>query len=189
MGSELLTQRNEVLDRFLRHHGIIDRKTWGARPSKCSDANPSDLDWDYNTVVIHHLGRWIADNPVSVQSSHMDKNGWDDVGYHFMVNKGGQVYEGRRLVFKGANVEGANTGKIGVLVMGHFEKEYLIFGETPSKQHLAGTIRIVTALKSLFPTLSKLGGHRDYKKKTECPGNQLYPLLDGIRSETALAPP
>ena len=39
-------------------------------------------------------------------------------------------------------------------------------------------------------TKPELGGHKDFKVKTECPGNRLYPLLDDIRKDTGLrAPP
>jgi hypothetical protein len=48
---------------------------------------------------------------------------------------------------------------------------------------------LVTDLKKLFPTLTTLGGHKDFKKTTECPGNQLYPLLEDIRKSLGLLVP
>jgi hypothetical protein len=37
-----------------------------------------------------------------------------------------------------------------------------------------------------MPATAILGGHKDFEIKTECPGNQLYPLLDDMRKETGL---
>jgi hypothetical protein len=75
--------------------------------------------------------------------------------------------------------------------MGDFEKEFLgLLGGKPSPSQLLALKTLVLGLKKLFPTLKTLGGHKDFKKSTECPGNQLYPLLDGIRNALGmLAPP
>ena len=39
-----------------------------------------------------------------IQDLHMDENGWDDIGYSFLIGGDGQVYEGR-----GWNVQGRHT--------------------------------------------------------------------------------
>jgi hypothetical protein len=181
--------RSKRLDEFLTKHGILARATWGARETKLT-ADPANLDWDYTTVVLHHSGRSGETDPRVIQSKHMDKNKWDDVGYHFMLGPAGQIYEGRRLIYKGSHTENANTGKIGILVMGNFEKEFFGFmGTVPSDAQLLKVKSLVNWLKEeLFP-LGTLGGHKDFKKGTECPGNQLYPLLDAIREATGLRPP
>jgi hypothetical protein len=184
-----LQQRIQQVDDFIKGNGIIARADWGARASKIPDT-PKSLDWDYGVVVIHHSGLWGETDPHVIQNKHINKNGWDDVGYHFMVGKGGQVYEGRRLIYKGSHTENANTGKIGLLVMGNFEKAFFgLLGGTPSKIQLGGVRRLVIALKGLFPTLTTLGGHKDYKKSTECPGSELYPLLGDLRQTTGLKAP
>jgi hypothetical protein len=107
-----------------------------------------------------------------------------------MIGPGGQVYEGRRLYYKGSHTDLANTGKIGILIMGNFEKEFLGFlGGQPSAAQIAGAKKLVRSLKSLFPSLKTLGGHKDFKVITECPGNQLYPMLDDMRTSTGLMAP
>lgn len=176
---------------FLKKNGIKTRADWGARATNLED-KPENLDWDYNTVVIHHSGLSGEDDPQKIQSKHMDKNKWDDIGYHFIVDDAGTIYEGRSLVFKGSHTENANTGKIGILVAGNFEKMlWGIFGGTPSAHQVIAVKALIRALKSqLFPALLVLGGHKDFKKTTECPGNQLYPLLAGWRTDLGLnAPP
>ena len=181
--------RIQVVDDFIQQNGIHSRSSWGARNSKIPD-KPESYDWDYEVVVIHHSGMSGDTSPTSVQSKHLDRNGWDDVGYHFMVGPGGQVYEGRRLFYKGSHTEGANTGKVGILVMGNFEKAWLgLFGGTPAPLQVQAAKTLVRALKALFPTLRKLGGHKDFKVRTECPGNELYALLGDIRTSTGMIGP
>jgi hypothetical protein len=175
---------------FLQSNNIIPRSAWGARDSRIAD-RPDNLDWDYNTVVVHHSGRSGQTDPKKIQNKHMDTNHWDDVGYHFMIGPSGQIYEGRQLVYKGSHTEGANTGKIGVLVMGNFEREFLgLLGGKPSPSQILALKKLVTDLKKLFLGLKTLGGHKDFKATTECPGNQLYPLLPEIRQALGMqAPP
>jgi hypothetical protein len=183
-------QRIDQVNRFIKNNSIIDRATWGASESKIPDT-PESQDWDYTVVVIHHSGGSGDTNPVAIQSKHLNK-GWDDVGYHFMVGPGGQVFEGRRLYNKGSHVELANTGKLGILVMGCFENFWWKFWSwvaPPSQTQLDGVIRLVKALKGLFPSITTLGGHKDYKVDTECPGGELYLRLDDLRNYTGLAAP
>jgi hypothetical protein len=158
---------------FLTANGIVTRAQWKARASKIDASKPENLDWNYNTLVIHHSGRSGETDPVKVQNKHMDVRKWDDVGYYFMVHPDGTIYEGRGLVFKGSHVELANTGKVGILVMGNFET--LIFGlgaSDPTVQQMEAVKRLGKALIKLFPGIKVLGGHKDWKKSTECPGNK-----------------
>jgi hypothetical protein len=181
--------RVKRLDEFLARHGIVGRAAWGARATTLT-ADPQNTDWDYTTVVLHHSGRFGQTDPKAIQRKHMDGNHWDDVGYHFMIGPAGQIYEGRRLIYKGSHTENANTGKVGVLVMGNFEKELFgLLGGTPTAAQLKQVKSLVLWLKELFPSLAILGGHKDFKKGTECPGNQLYPLLDEMRKATELRAP
>ena len=178
-------------DAFVKANGIISRSAWGAQASRVDATKPDNLDWDYTTLVIHHSGRSGEDDPQKVQKKHMDVRNWDDIGYHFMIERGGKIYEGRSLCFKGAHVEGANTGKIGILVMGNFETLAFGFGGSdPTPLQLQSIKTLGTALKGLFPTIKVLGGHKDFKKTTACPGDRMYPLLGGLRTTLVLnAPP
>ena len=118
--------RQKIASDFITTNRIVSRGQWKARATKCDGSKPENLDWNYNTIVIHHSGRNGETDPVKIQNKHMDTRGWDDVGYHFMVHPNGTIYEGRSFVYKGSDVALANTGKLGILVMGCFET--LIFG-------------------------------------------------------------
>jgi hypothetical protein len=175
---------------FVKNNQIISRAAWGARVSKVDATKPENLDWDYDTLVIHHSGRSGEDDPQKIQKKHMDERQWDDIGYHFMIEGSGKIYEGRALYFKGAHVEGANTGKIGILIMGNFETLAFGFGGSdPTPLQLQSVKSLGTALKGLFATIKVLGGHKDFKKTTACPGDRLYPLLGGLRTTLTLSAP
>ena len=51
----------------------------------------------------------------------MDANGWSDIGYNFVIDRWGRVWEGRGLFRVGAHTLGHNTGTVGVSFMGNYE--------------------------------------------------------------------
>lgn len=69
--------------------------------SMCEGAQEMDL----TRAVIHHTNS--KDVPVSViRKWHVEGNGWDDVGYHFLIRKNGRVEVGRPLNKRGAHAKG-----------------------------------------------------------------------------------
>jgi peptidoglycan recognition protein len=184
-----IVYRSFQLEQFVKRQGIIRRAVWGARPPTIQRI-PANIEGEYDAMVIHHSGRRGRIDPKAIQRMHMDKNHWSDVGFHFMIGPGGEIYEGRSLLFKGAHVKNANTGKIGILVMGDFEREFLgLLGGEPSRAQLAGLTKLGRRLKQLFPGIKTLGGHKDYDKTTICPGNRLYPHLSELRTALGLRAP
>src|SRR5205814_3514016 len=82
-------------------------------------------------AVVHHTVN--VNNYTAAQSAaivrgievyHVKGNGWNDIGYNFLVDKYGQVFEGRyggvdqNVV--GAHSQGFNTGSVGVAVIGTY---------------------------------------------------------------------
>jgi N-acetylmuramoyl-L-alanine amidase len=59
----------------------------------------------------------------SYQNYHIDFNGWDDIGYSFVVGEDGNIYEGRGWGVVGAHAPNYNTRSIGICVIGDFTGE------------------------------------------------------------------
>ena len=172
---------------------IISRKEWGARPLNLNaleetglfdaETNPegvlyyaSDLRAVLNTVVVHHSA--VSDTgSAEIQELHMDRRGFADVAYHFLIDSDGIIYEGREINIRGAHVQGFNTGSVGIVLLGNFNET------TPTRPQLDSLEKLVDYLRYTYE-IRYLTGHKDYPDQspdgTECPGAYLYPLLLGI---------
>jgi hypothetical protein len=178
--------------------GVVDgiaAKLKITRRSKWGKLTPNfvamEQDWDYEIVALHHSGNSGESNPLEIEQKHMvTKHQWQDVGYHYIIERDGSLFEGRHLAFKGSHVELANTGKIGILLTGDFESSrWNPNSTTPTSDQLKSAGDLITTLKSAFSTLTKIGGHLDYKKDTVCPGDHLYSLIPGLRTKLGLGGP
>lgn len=105
---------------------------------------------------------------------------WPDVPYHYYIEVGGRVAEGRQLEFVGdTNTEYDPTGHALVVLEGNFEIEQ------PSPEQLASLNAMVQWLAGRFHIASDhVQAHNDYAK-TACPGRNLKVLLPGIRAKVA----
>lgn len=182
------------------------RAGWGAVAATCSPT--------YTTVthlIVHHQGQ-PSPIPIpppydlvvqSIQYYHMNTNGWCDIGYNWLIDPVGQLYEG---IGGGNNVMGShfscmNTGTMGVCILDNYDVL------TPSSASLntleqllawkccdAGIPAIGTAYHAASGlTLNRISGHRDANPSlngcpsgTTCPGDNLYNQLSTIRSATDL---
>jgi hypothetical protein len=135
-----------------------------------------------------------------IEIYHVKGNGWNDIGYNFLVDKYGQIFEGRyggveRNVV-GAHSQGVNTGSVGIAVIGTYTRTGVSpAAKTALEQLLAwrldvahvdplSTVAVRSGGNSRFRagrsvSLHAISGHRD-TYPTECPGNALYAQLPGI---------
>src|SRR5436190_4916048 len=140
-----------------------------------------------------------------IEVYHVKGNGWNDIGYNFLVDRYGQVFEGRfggvdRNVI-GAHAEGFNTGSVGVAVLGTYGSAAPpAAAQTALANLLAwrldvahvdplGTLTWQSGGNPCFQLgtpvfLRAISGHRD-TGFTSCPGNALYARLRTIASQVA----
>jgi hypothetical protein len=140
-----------------------------------------------------------------IEVFHVKGNGWNDIGYNFLVDRFGTVYEGRaggteRNVI-GAHALGFNTGTVGVALIGNGS----VAAPTPAQRAalvklLAWRLDVahVDPLSSVADTsagnakfragkvvtLRAISGHRD-TGPSECPGSKVYALLPAIAKQVA----
>jgi hypothetical protein len=132
--------------------------------------------------------------------------GWDDLGYNFVVDRCGGIYEGRTgsadRDVRGAHTEGFNAGTVGIAALGTFGPGQI--PPRPMLQSIAaiaawklapgvnplGQVRLVSSSNdSRYPKgtavqMNVISGHRD-AYQTDCPGQSLYDDLPWIRQTAA----
>jgi N-acetylmuramoyl-L-alanine amidase len=167
-----IDQRTTVI----RQPRLVTRTQWGARDAKQAYTTTS---WDARTPVVVHwpgigntriprtdaaeraqLRRW--------QDSHMDANGWNDIGYHYAISQRGIVYQCRPVETVGAHA-GSNLGnrRPGILFMVGND-------EAPSQQAVDAFNRLRTRVLGNY---GPIHGHNQYSP-TQCPGPRIIPALN-----------
>lgn len=133
-----------------------------------------------NTIIVHHSALPLSDGPLEIQYKHIQLRGFADIGYNFVIDGAGQLYEGRSLAARGAHTGGHNTGTIGIVLLGNFEET------EPLEEQLLTLKQLVRCLADEY-ALTHLAGHRDFQPGvTLCPGENLGVLLPGLATELSL---
>ncbi|MFC4055939.1 peptidoglycan recognition protein [Actinomadura syzygii] len=195
---------------------IVPRSGWGADESIVR--NPPTYDTSVQAAFVHHTDTgndYTCAQSASVIKSvflyHVQSQGWDDIGYNFLVDKCGTVFEGRaggvERPVHGAHTYGFNTDSTGIAVLGTYTaaNDPQVPGVTPTKASLDGVAKIAAwklGLTGVDPTAKTtltsnvpdgkyplgqkvdfytISGHRD-GFATACPGAQLYAALPAVRT-------
>ena len=156
---------------------VHERSEWGARSANCSSPLGTPT-----RMAIHHTETPTNDSmsPAArlrqIQSYHMDVKGWCDIGYHYLMSRDGELWEGRRDTLLGAHAGGNNTGNIGISVMGTHDSTPLTETQLNS---IARLVRGLSDQKHIVIDRGRIKGHREYNP-TSCPGNALFGQIDRI---------
>jgi peptidoglycan hydrolase-like protein with peptidoglycan-binding domain len=94
---------------------IVPRAAWGARPPRAETAVPFSSRVGF---AVHYSAGPPSQRVAAIQNYHMDGRGWPDIGYNFLVDRNGRIYEGRGWLTVGAHATGYNTSHIGVCFIG-----------------------------------------------------------------------
>ena len=188
---------------------VVTRADWGADESLRS-GSPSYA--PVKVAFVHHTASGNvysqADAPGIVRAIyayHTKSLHWNDIGYNFLIDRYGTIYEGRsggisRGVI-GAQAGGFNTGSTGVSVLGTFIDQappaetvaalerLLAWKLAVSGLNPAGTSTLTCGLTDKYAsgaqvTFPVIAGHRQ-ANYTECPGDAFYALLPAIRANVA----
>ena len=180
---------------------IVDRAGWGADES-LRLVNPDCAVPRYSATIraafVHHTAG--SNSYTSAQSAslvrgiyafHVRSRGWCDIGYSFLVDRFGRIFEGRyggiAMPVIGAHTGGYNGDSFGVSLMGTFTST------TPSAAMMEATARVIAwkldgNYRSPYATtvlagkeFNVISGHRD-ATATDCPGATVYARLPWLRS-------
>ena len=132
---------------------------------------------DISTLVIHHSGSPRITTAKQIKEWHKSK-GWNDIGYHYIIEATGQLLRGRTIETIGAHTKGFNRDSVGVCVTGDNTRDAEKWGLAQT----AVLFDLVDAFRLVFPDIVVVG-HRDLRP-TECPGVDIKKLLKkGERNE------
>nr|CAI5819937.1 unnamed protein product [Callosobruchus analis] len=155
---------------------IISRKEWGAAPPKSVkplEVNPPPY------VLIHHSATPICTSEDackrsvrSIQRYHMENNGWEDIGYNFMIGGDGNIYECRGWGVHGAHDPRHNSKSIGICLFGNFEET------KPLDAQLKALKKLISCAASTNKVTQdyRIIGHKQ-SKPTLCPGKSLFEII------------
>ncbi|WP_406338128.1 FG-GAP-like repeat-containing protein [Streptomyces sp. NBC_00649] len=196
---------------------IIMRSEWKPDTSLAVNYSPPEYIDKIQAAFIHHTvdanDYSCADSAKLIRADYAyhvkpapDGNGWKDIGYNFLVDKCGQIFEGREggidePVF-GAHTYGFNSYSTGIAILGNFVDSKPSRAAMESAARVAayklgqygvdpnGSVSLVAAgdtgvyKNGQTATLRTISGHQD-AYATECPGKQLEDRLGTIRSFAA----
>ena len=192
---------------------VVSRARWGADESIVR--GPHEYTSDVQVVFVHHTA---GTNDYScaesasiirgIQAYHVMSNHWDDIGYNFLVDRCGTLFEGRaggigRPVL-GAHTLGFNTRSSAIAVLGNYTERgvtsrvrrviaqvaaYKIgaYGNAPAGRVAMSSRGGDRYAKGSTAVLNRISGHRD-AGRTACPGTALYGRLGSIRRIAAAGP-
>ena len=216
-----MTVQRATVDGIPGPEGIRTRESWGARARKPTEpcapgGKPEGLgcvakNGVLNAVVHHTVNAndySAASVPAllrSIQAFHQDVQEFDDIGYNFVVDRFGTIWEARaggadRPVV-GGHTKGFNTGAVGVAVLGTFD------GAAPTEAALDSVAQVIAwkfAARNVDPlgqitvisnggdvheigeavTVNTIDGHRSLGA-TACPGALLFARLGDLRQRVA----
>lgn len=194
---------------------VIPRSSWG-----CDE---SLMTWtpEFHPVqklICHHTATQNSDPdpPATIRSIyyyHAVTQNWGDIGYNFLVDESGRIYEGRysRVYAAGESptgedaagngVTGAhayqyNSGTVGIALLGTLSStDATPAGRSAIEKVLAwkaaahgidpnGQARYVNPVTGVATTFPNISGHRDVTA-TECPGAKFYSTLPTVRGDVA----
>jgi len=192
---------------------IVTRAEWGADETlKRSTGGCERSFHPLQQIFVHHTAGSNYDyngaaTMRAIYAYHTQSRGWCDLGYNFVIDWSGRIYEGRwarnyvaqephdsenyrGYVVAGAHVAGFNSGSVGISLMGNFTS---IGPPVAMKQSLKAMLAWEADRHGLNPTgthsfngrrMRVIGGHRD-AGQTACPGNKVYEQLPNYRRSVA----
>jgi hypothetical protein len=196
---------------------VVSRAQWGADPAYMTWAPQF---YTTKKLIVHHTDTSDSYTDTagaeaqirSIYYYHAVTQGWGDIGYNFLIDKFGTVYEGRYSRdyaggdpsgdntsgqgVTGAHTSGWNSGTVGVALLGTLTTHDATPAARDALERLLAweasrngidpqaTQTFVNPVSGATITTPNIAGHRDYVA-TACPGDAFYPTLPAIRDDVA----
>ena len=168
---------------------VLPRSGWSAKSTIKSRTTPMSKIF---RMTIHHSGepggvsatsKWGSGREIlRIQRYHQRERVWADIGYHYIVDRAGRVWQGRPVSYQGAHAKGdANRGNIGIVVLGNYSYKK----QTLSRKQRDSLKLLVLKLGQYFSIPSaRLYTHGEILPgHTTCPGPHLTAYTRALRTE------
>ncbi len=138
----------------------------------------------YDRITLHHTGEVMRGttegaviNCLDGVLNHHLRLRFGDIGYHFLIDAGGRIWEGRSLAYWGAHVSGQNERNIGIVLLGNYEQQ------RPTRPQLQAMQQLVQLVRRQYRIAAgQIYGHIDLGR-TLCPGRNLYPQVQRLNQQ------
>jgi hypothetical protein len=154
----------------------MPRSAW----TRAGVANPRDINPmnGIRRITVHHDGMPPVDlrgdgdvrsRLEQIRRAHIARREgpFADIGYHYIIDPQGRVWEGRSIRYQGAHVKDNNENNLGIMLLGHFNHQ------RPTPHALAALDRFVgTQMARYNVPLARVYTHQEINP-TECPGYHL----------------
>lgn len=132
---------------------------------------------EINEIIVHCSAtqpNWAHDKSADWKVQEFRRwhlaRGWSDIGYHWAVDRDGEIAAGRPMSRVGAHVKGRNTGTIGIcLVGGHGSDATDRASDHFTIVQLKALRALIEKLRRDYPHIKYVTGHNQYAAKA-CPG-------------------
>ena len=177
---------------------VISRAAWCTDP-RCYYSDGLEYQPVTHLILHHTVGVPDGDSAAQMRafwSFHAFTRGWGDIGYNFVIDTKGIIFEGHLggddVV--GTHAAGANAGSMGVAMIGTYsisepsaaiQESIVDLFAWKADQRNIDVYDASDALPNIDWGLPHIMGHRDVHGTTECPGGAAHRLIPAIRDEVA----
>jgi N-acetyl-anhydromuramyl-L-alanine amidase AmpD len=162
---------------MMKNHVITDITTQLTRNGNYPVRNLDKI----TQVVVHHsatLSTASGSNPQAYARFHVQNRGWKGIGYHYVIQPNGDIFQTNRLESVSNHVKNANTRSIGICLSGNFDEE----SATP--EAMSALIWLIAHLNGLLNRPLDIRAHNEFASKS-CPGTGFD--MDALRRLVAAA--
>lgn len=145
--------------------GMVGPKTWSELVNRVP-IMPTKRRIDKIIVHCTATREGKAVMAADIRSWHL-RQGWSDIGYHYVIDIDGLIEPGRSLDLVGAHCSGQNTGSIGIVYVGGLAADGKTPKDTRTEAQKLSLRTMIDILKAFYPR-AVVYGHRDFAKK-DCP--------------------
>ena len=186
---------SEYKKNFLKAAGlnIVTRAQWGGPEENIFEPGWTPGYYEVNRIVIHHTDTDIdlanpANTVKAIWRYHTYNNDWGDIGYNYLIDQNGTIYEGRAGT-NGVKSNHAppNEGSIGIAMLGTYTNQLPTQSALDSLTKLVSYLSVVDNIPLTYKTSFNVNDsagiypHRAISA-TSCPGNALAAILPNIVS-------